>query len=1372
MPSNPPVVLKVRPLQVPQGKAALEEDYSRHHPPEFPRAPRDYNPYPDEEVIIQMPPQVPAPPNTSLLTIIMPLLGVGLMIAASAALASGNATFAFISLPMALVSVIVGGVNHYRGKSKYKKECELRQNKYSEYLVKTSAELKSLANLQRTASLSAHPDLDTCMRYAHERTPTLLWDRENGDPDFLDIRLGIGEALATFRTKIPDPSQFQINPDPLEEKARWFGPAFARVTNMAVALPLQKLGAVGWVGRRDVLINALRASLAHLAAHHAPNEVKIIVLASETEASEWDWARWLPHSWSDGREVRFFAPDKAAQATVLGYLENIMKQRANQQQANNSQQEVLPTPVFVVVWADISLWRGAEAVKFAPVLDLALKRGEKLGVFSLFLSEQISRVPKASQAIVDLNANPSILKFLGTAPQRYPFTPDLLDRANAWHFAQGLAPVRLEEAGGGATNLPATITLMELIGASKMEDIDVIQLWKRSQPHKSLAAPIGVGAGGKRLFLDLHERNHGPHGLVAGTTGSGKTALLSTYLALAAMHYHPHELGFIGIDFKGGDLIRDLKDLPHMIGTLTNLDGSGTDRAIKILRGEIKKRQARFNAAGIGNIYDYQQMHRNQDPDAPEPMPHLVIVCDEFAELKKEQPDFIRELVSISRVGRSLGIHLILATQKPAGVVSEEIWSNSHFHLCLKVASIEDSREMLRRPEAAEITQKGRAYLQVGMNELFELFQAAWGDAPYVPEDALSRQPRIRLVGADGKRDDLWPPVQAGTGTGKTQIQELAEHILAACRKHNIRRLEGIWPPALSEQAGKTLADIAPGAPGWDGTAWRNPATHLQPVLGTRDDPDRQRQELLRIDLSNNGHFALFGSPGSGKTTALQTLIASLACEHTPESVHLYLLDFSGRALTQFENLPHVGAVITLGENERLRRLIALLGQEMERRKKLVENDQNMVNYRRNHPGNKEAEIVVVLDGYSHFTEAFKLQTYTPEVDAIVRLASQGGNLGIHLVLTTDQVKSFPSKILGNIKDVAGTELNDASDYISVVGRTGGLFPPKDSPGRGLIKGAPVMEFQAALPAPTPLELRQMVDAMNQAWKGNRPQQVPALPEIVSLAELLPAGGTHAATTVAGLPVPLALDTAEPSLPPYEISLASGPHFWVSSLPQSGKTSLLQTWLLALAERYPPEVARFYLVDLGWGNFETLKDLPHTLHCMTDPADFKGADLLEQLDGSLNLDASGVKLTAINKSDHPTIVYAVDGMGALQKALADPGALKYRDALHNLLRVKNLRFHMLASGAPPEFAGGAMMNPVGETLRGFQSGFWLGDGGNAEASQFGFQFKPGETLKGLPRGAGFFVNRGKYTPLKFATCLHGTPSLDEWMQMIINRHTP
>lgn len=1367
---NQPLVKGHRKLVIPSGSSSVKpyQDDGRkvQHPPEFPLSPRDYIPYPDTEINIQLPSAEPAEPSTSLFSILMPMFGVVTMLIVFAVLSSrqpggASMTFALFSVPMALFSVIAGIVNYYQGKKKHKAQVEARNTSYTKYLETKKTELEKEAEKQRQASLSAHPDIQQCYDFVNDLTPTKLWDRENGDPDFLDMRLGIGESTSTFSVNIPDPTLFQVTPDPLEVQAREIVKSFSRVTNIAVVLPTVQVGSTGFVGEVNAITNSIRAGLLHLTTHHSPEEMKVVVLSSEAKSNEWDWIRWLPHSWGEGRSIRFWGNNKKTQSSVLTHIENILKQRKNL--LENQKTSILPIPAFLMIWDDPTLWRGQSATQFAPVLDMILNEGKKLGVFSLFLAGQISRVPKPCEAIININPQSSTLKLLGVKPEVFPFTPDQASRSQAWQFAQEIAPIRLEDMGGRAANLPDIVSITELIGATNIDELDILDLWHKSEPQKNLSVPIGIGAGGKPLFLNLHEKGHGPHGLVAGTTGSGKTALLTTYLTLAALYYHPHEFGFIGIDFKGGDLIRELQDLPHMIGTMTNLDGNDINRAIKILRGEIKKRQGIFNQAGIGNIYDYQKMRRQNDPKAAAPMPHLTLVCDEFAELKKEQPDFIRELVSIARVGRSLGIHLILATQKPAGVVSEEIWSNSHFHLCLKVASIEDSREMLRRPEAAEITQQGRAYFQVGMNEVFELFQAAWGEAPYTPSDNnQSYQPRIRYVYPDGTREDRWPLAQKTTNADKTQLQEIVSHVISACNQNNIARVEGIWPPSLSEGESKSLQELTPSDTGWNGKNWDSTSPKLHPILGILDAPEQQRQEVLRIDLESNGHLAVFGSPGSGKTTALQTLVMSMVQEHTPEEIQIYLLDFSGRNLTVLEQFPHVGAVITLGENERLKRFFALIIDEIIKRKELIEHDQTLSRYRKKHPTKKIPDIVVVLDGYSHFADAFKLQTITTEIDNIIKLSSQGSNVGIHLIVASSQVKSFPSKLLGNIKDVIATELNDPMDYISVVGRTRGLIPPKDNPGRGLIKKMPVMEFQTALPAKSNEEIKKTAIAMNQAWKGTRPRPVPVLAEIIGTDELsIPVHKKG----VSGTPIPIGIDLSQPDLLEISVPMNVGPHFWIAGLPQSGKTTFMQNWLLSIAQNYTPKQVRFCIVDLGWGNFEALGNLLHTIECITDVDEFKTIDLKSLLSPLLNIKHEGKKIVSLNTKDAPAVIFAVDGLGNLNNKFMDPATKENQGYLLALLKARNINFHLLASGTPMEFSGGPTKS-IAEILRFSPAGFWLGNGAAGDVYNLPFSFAPGDAPSRLEKGRGFYVNRGKYLPIKFATPYHGAISLEEKIKEI------
>ncbi|GJM70468.1 hypothetical protein HMSSN036_26840 [Paenibacillus macerans] len=289
-----------------------------------------------------------------------------------------------------------------------------------------------------------------------------------------------------------------------------------------------------------------------------------------------------------------------------------------------------------------------------------------------------------------------------------------------------------------------------MLGARAAGEVDVASRWIRNKPFKGMSVPIGVKAGGNPFYLDMHETGHGPHGLVAGTTGSGKSELLQSIIISLALNYHPHDVVFVLIDYKGGGMADVFKGIPHLVGTITNLGGNETTRALLSIKSELMRRQRVFSEYGVNNIDRYQKLYysRSRSEQASMPaIPHLIMIADEFAELKQDQPDFMKELVSAARVGRSLGVHLILATQKPAGVVDDQIWSNSKFKICLKVQDETDSKDVIKRPDAAMIKEPGRAYIQVGHDEIFELFQSAYSGADYDPEgELLKRENRAKRI--------------------------------------------------------------------------------------------------------------------------------------------------------------------------------------------------------------------------------------------------------------------------------------------------------------------------------------------------------------------------------------------------------------------------------------------------------------------------------------------------------------------------------------------------------------------------------------------------------------------------------------------------
>ena len=529
--------------------------------------------------------------------------------------------------------------------------------------------------------------------------------------------------------------------------------------------------------------------------------------------------------------------------------------------------------------------------------------------------------------------------------------------------------------------------------------------------------------------------------------------------------------------------------------------------------------------------------------------------------------------------------------------------ANTRFRLCLRVAQTGDSQAMLKRPEAASLTGTGRAYFQVGVNEVFDLFQVAWSGAPYDPSGAESRSAReICEVALDGTRRCIYtPPVEHASGE-TSQLQALVKHIASIagdCHELESRRLRDLWHDPLPDQL--ALEDIRSGpltVGGWDGKIWQPTTRWLDPVIGLLDDPAHGSQPPLRVNLGKEGHFALYGATRYGKTIFVETLVMSLALDHSPDDVNLYLLDFGGRFLKAFEHLPHVGGVVVADEPERLSRLLTYLQHEIELRKTLFEplGAMSLPDYRRA-TDNFLPAIIVVLDNYDGF-----FKTYEDHEDAIAQLVREGATFGVHLVLTAHNTASVRFKVSSNITLAAALNLGDQGDYGAIVGRTGGLLPAA-VPGRGLIRGTPALEFPTALPAKGETDperrtaLKQTIDQLAEDWRDRqRAPQIQVLPEVVKLAELLPPGeGWAAPLAQAGGALAVPIGVAVDDLSPFSVDLTRGPNYLIVGSVQTGQTTLLQTGLLALAERVPPnDSTSTSWTPVAW--LAPLADLPHATY--------------------------------------------------------------------------------------------------------------------------------------------------------------------------------
>ncbi|WP_117117827.1 type VII secretion protein EssC [Lactobacillus rodentium] len=642
--------------------------------------------------------------------------------------------------------------------------------------------------------------------------------------------------------------------------------------------------------------------------------------------------------------------------------------------------------------------------------------------------------------------------------------------------------------------------------AKNVTDLHILDRWQKADTSKTLAVPLGLRGKDDVVDLNLHERAHGPHGLIAGTTGSGKSEVIQSYILSLAVNFAPEDVGFLPIDYKGGGMANLFAKLPHLMGTITNLDGAGTERALKSIRAELNKRQEWFRKYHVNNINAYTKLYKKgktiTDPEEKknypdQPLPHLFLISDEFAELKANEPEFMDELVSTARIGRSLGVHLILATQKPSGVVNDQIWSNSRFKIALKVAEPADSKEIIHTPDAASITQPGRAYLQVGNNEIYELFQTAYSGATYQPdrEEDQKVDNRIWMINHLGQAELL--------------TTDLSEEDQEEQVDEDITQLDAVVDEVVKEsKVAKSVIPLKPWLPplkevihgpeiNWR-EEWQKKCT-LSVPFGLLDIPSHQEQKPMNFDLAEFSPAVLIGSSGYGKSMALQTLILNLAKENSPEQMQFYLLDFGTNGLLPLAQLPHVGDIASFENIEKLNKMLKRLSSLIDERKGLLqENGVSTLEQYENLLQIKLPVIVVALDAYDTVTEN---EDYRETIDLIItKLLREGQALGIYTIMTANRYSSFRLTITSNITKKIGLYMVDETAPRDLLGRN--VLTQSAVPGRGQMEFEDeVLAFQIYTPMPDTdsleiiNDIRELSTTMDQEWQGNRPKKIPMLPE-------------------------------------------------------------------------------------------------------------------------------------------------------------------------------------------------------------------------------------------------------------------------------------
>lgn len=717
------------------------------------RAPRNYENISEETVEIETPPALTKTKHQSLLMSIGPsitmalpmILGCVMMMYASNS-TGGSSLYMYSGLVMAVSSALVGviwAIMNIRQQNKEEKEAEShRFEAYSQYLIEKTDIIKEKYQDAENKLKEKYPDSADCLGYDERKG--VLWNRNGTHSDFLQHRLGVGDVPFSLKIDIPK-KRFALDKDDLSEKPSLIKENFQTLYNVPVLVDLEKKNLIGVVGGEKKIgaLQVARNLTAQIASNNCYTDVKLGFIYDENssnDVNQWSFAKWLPHVWSKDKKTRFVASSKEEASEVFYELTKVFRERSEKNKDNDNK---VPKPYYVIFISDVSLLEGELFSKYV------FSENNNYGLTTVLLSDKYEKLPNNCEFIIEnTDEFQGMYDVYGDVKEKQKIVFDVVDEENLEEFARHLSSLQVLEVEEGG-EIPNSITFFEMLGVDKPEDLPVKELWAKSRTYENIKGIIGQKAGGTPCYLDVHEKYHGPHGLVAGTTGSGKSETLQTYMLSLAVNYSPDDIGFFIIDYKGGGMANLFDGLPHMVGQISNLSGNQIKRAMISIKSENRRRQRVFSENGVNNINAYTKLYKNGE--ASMPIPHLFIIIDEFAELKREEPDFMRELISVAQVGRSLGVHLILATQKPSGTVDDNIWSNSKFRLCLRVQDQQDSKDMLHKPDAAYITQAGRCYMQVGNDELYELFQSGYSGAAYDKNMTSGETDIAKLIDNTGK---------------------------------------------------------------------------------------------------------------------------------------------------------------------------------------------------------------------------------------------------------------------------------------------------------------------------------------------------------------------------------------------------------------------------------------------------------------------------------------------------------------------------------------------------------------------------------------------------------------------------------------------
>lgn len=1103
---------------------------------EFNRSPRVVARFDEHEFTAPRPPQPPEPARFPIISVLAPLI-MGLILFA---VTRSMLAVVFIALsPLLMVGMYIDTKLQARRRS------ESEAKRFADSLRALAGELTEAQRVERAVRLAEAPALGQVVEAIHRLGP-LLWTHRPEHPAFLTVRLGLGDAASRCRIRLSDNDSAEIE---YTAQLNDLQSRFSTVEDVPIVANLRESGALGICGPRGVVDGVARGIVMQLAGLHSPADLAITAFSSPQSRASWQWLEWMPHTGSihsplSGNHLTDSANGGQA---LLSRLEDLVKQRGARETLSGD--DTLVVPAVIVLVEDTAPIDRSRLTRLA-------EQGGPVGVYVVWVATQVESLPAACRTfvLIENESEGATVGHVRHGRHTFPVACESIEVADARQVALLLAPVvDVGAAVEDATDLPRSVSYLTLAGTRMASDpAAVVAQWvsnesvltRNGRPRPPAGQSAGLRAlvgstGAQELHLDLRE--HGPHALVGGTTGSGKSEFLQSWIMGMAAAHSPDRVSFLLVDYKGGTAFADCVGLPHTVGLVTDLTPHLVRRALTSLGAEIRRREQLLN---VKRAKDLISLEQTGDPDTP---PSLVIIVDEFAALASEVPEFVDGVIDVAQRGRSLGLHLVLATQRPAGVIRENLRANTNLRIALRLNDIDDSLDVIDDPIAASFPPEipGRAVARTGPGRL-TAFQAAYVGGWTSEQPA---QAPIEISEFVFGRRRPWHNPTAAKGavrpSGPTDIARMVGTVRAAAQHLRIPLPRRPWLPPL--QATYALEDLAPQSDG--------PAL----VIGTCDVPTEQTQTVETFSPDDAGNMAIIGTGGAGKSTALRTLAISAALNPHDGPAHVYGLDFASGSLKMLEALPHVAAVVGADDEERmgriLRRLTALLENRARRFARV--NASTLTEYRRLADPD-EPRVLLLVDAIGPFREQYEHVSHTPFFAMLSQLASDGRMLGIHVVITADRPAAIPSSLASTIQRRLVLRLASDDDYV-LAGVSGDILSATSPQGRAILDGRELQVAVLGGDANVAVQARA-IERLAEQMRRDRfaaPEPVERLSDRIEF-DALPVS----TPTGAGV-----IGVADESLAPLGITPAGV--FMVTGPPGSGRSTALVTLAQAVRRQHP-----------------------------------------------------------------------------------------------------------------------------------------------------------------------------------------------------------